>query len=135
MDENINTMEQVSEKENFEREAPDYPVEVTYLPPQNDNQSSDVQIGGAEIAVGGFAIAGVAAVGYGIYRGIKALINKIRGSEEEDEEVVEEKPKPKKKKKAPAKKKSKKVQKKVPEPEYEEDDVEESEDSEEETEE
>lgn len=121
MEDNI-VMEQENQQEYNNMETPDYPVEVTYLPPQNDDSKDSDSIGGAEIAVGGFAIAGVAAVGYGIYRGIKALINKIKGSDEDEEEEEEEKPRKKKVKKVSKKKVKKAPAKKKPEPEEEEDD-------------
>lgn len=132
MEDNI-VMEQANQNQEYNNmETPDYPVEVTYLPPQDDSKDSD-SIGGAEIAVGGFAIAGVAAVGYGIYRGIKTLINKIKGSDEEEEEE-EEKPRKKKVKKVSKKKVKKAPAKKKPEPEEEDDEDYEVEESDEDTE-
>lgn len=113
-------MEQENQEYNNTYEQPNYPVEVesTYSPHQQDN---DVSIGAAEVAVGGFAIAGVAAVGYGIYKGIKAIINKIRG-DQDDEEEEEEEPKKKVKKTVKKSKKKAPAKKRKPAPEPVEDD-------------
>ena len=67
--------------------------------------NDDGGIGAAEVAVAGAAVVGIGTIGYGIYRGVKWIVDKIRGVDDEDDEDEEDKEKPRRSRKKQGKKK------------------------------
>lgn len=63
---------------------------------------NDTKFGKAEAAVAALAVTGLATVGYGIYKGVGWVVDKVKGLKSDDEDE-EEKPKKKSKKTKKAK--------------------------------